>query len=67
MTSNERTQGKVIETLPNLQFKVEFASATIICYMSGKMRKNKIKVLIGDRVEAVLSTTGDRGRITKRL
>jgi len=60
--------GVVIDTLPNLTFKVELSGgATTLAYVSGKMRLHRIKVLVGDKVELVLSPDGDRGRITRRL
>lgn len=60
--------GVVIDTLPNLTFKVEFPDGTsTLAYLSGKMRLNRIKVVVGDKVEVVLSPDGIRGRITRRL
>jgi translation initiation factor IF-1 len=40
---------------------------TMIAYLSGKMRRFKIKVLIGDRVEVLKDPYGGKGRITRRL
>lgn len=60
--------GVVMDTLPNLTFKVEFPDETsTLAYLSGKMRLNRIKVVVGDKVEVVLSPDGTRGRITRRL
>ncbi len=60
--------GIVIEALPNLTFKVELSDGqTTLAYVSGKMKLHRIKVLIGDKVEVVLSPDGERGRITRRL
>ena len=43
--------GKVIELLPNATFRVELENGHIvIAHTSGKMRKNRIRVLAGDKV-----------------
>lgn len=43
--------GKVIEMLPNTMFQVELDNGhTIIAHLSGKMRKNNIRVFKGDKV-----------------
>ena len=41
----------------------------VICYLSGKMKVNKIKVLVGDTVEIILDKYGGRAtnRITRRV
>ena len=63
----------VTEALPNTLFKVELESAgmedkkEILAYLAGKMRMNRIKVLIGDSVEVVLDPYDGKGRIIKRL
>ncbi len=61
--------GIVTETLPNLQFRVELAEGgrIVLAYLSGKMRLHRIKVLVGDKVELVLSPDGERGRVSRRL
>jgi translation initiation factor IF-1 len=60
--------GKVIETLPNAQFRVEFDSGeTKICYLRGKMRLHRIRVMIGEEVEVRLDPYGGKGMIIKRL
>jgi len=68
-TEEKPVMGVVIDTLPNLTFKVELSDSkkTTLAYVSGKMRLHRIKVLVGDKVELVLSPDGDRGRITRRL
>lgn len=44
-------RGKVLELLPNATFRVELSNGhVIVVYMSGKMRQNRIKVVIGDDV-----------------
>ena len=61
-------EGVVIETLPNATFKVQIGEGhEILAHLSGKMRKNFIKVLAGDRVTVELSPYDlRRGRITYR-
>lgn len=66
MNTQEKVQGIVQEKMPNLLFKVKLDSGNeIISYLSGKMKMNKINVLIGDRVEIVLDPAG--GKTTNRL
>ena len=71
MAENEKEeliQGEVIEALPAAMFRVEFPdNKIIICYLAGKMRLHRIKVLIGDKVMVKLDPYGGKGRITKRL
>jgi translation initiation factor IF-1 len=61
-------EGTVIEALPGTQFKVELENGhEIIAYLSGKMRKYYIRVLLGDNVTVELSPYDlSRGRITFR-
>ena len=60
--------GQVTEALPNTSFRVRLGDdREIIAYLSGKMRMNRIKVLIGDKVEVFLDDYGSKGRITRRL
>lgn len=65
----EVSLGTVTEALPNALFRVrpDGAETEIIAYLSGKMRLNRIKVLIGDRVEMILDPYGGRARIVRRL
>ena len=59
----------VLETLPNAMFKVELEGNKhqVLAHISGKMRKNFIKILPGDRVMVELSPYDlSRGRITYR-
>ncbi|MDQ5950058.1 MAG: translation initiation factor [Patescibacteria group bacterium] len=60
-------EGHVTEALPSTLFRVELADGKeILAYLSGKMRMNRIKVLIGDRVEIVVDPYGGKGRIVRR-
>ena len=61
--------GTVEEALPNALFRVlvDGESEPMIAYLAGKMRRFRIRVLVGDRVALVLDPYGGKGRITKRL
>lgn len=64
------TEGQVVDVLPNATFKVklETGDLTINAYTSGKMRQNKIQVLLGDRVTVEISPYDvTKGRISRRL
>ena len=60
--------GVVLESLPNAMFRVELESKhRVLAHVSGKMRKNFIRILTGDRVLIELSPYDlSRGRITYR-
>jgi len=60
--------GTVIEALPNTQFRVELENGhEVLAYLSGKMRKYYIRVLLGDKVKVEVSPYDlERGRITYR-
>ena len=61
--------GIVVEALPNTQFRVELENGhVIVAHMSGKMRKNYIRLVPGDRVEVELTPYDlSKGRISFRL
>ena len=61
-------EGLVIEALPGTQFKVRLESGhEVLAYLSGKMRKFYIRILLGDRVKVEMSPYDlSRGRITFR-
>ncbi len=61
-------EGIVTEALPGTQFRVELDNGhEIIAYLSGKMRKYYIRILLGDRVKVEMSPYDlDKGRITYR-
>lgn len=62
-------EGKIVDTLPNAMFRVELENGhTVLAYLSGKMRKYYIRVLLGDRVKVEMSPYDlTRGRITYRF
>jgi len=64
--------GTVVEALPDTLFRVstkgtDGAETIVLAYLAGKMRMNRIRVLVGDRVELVQDPYGGRARIIKRL
>ena len=61
-------EGTVVEVLPNTTFKVKLTNnAVIVAYLSGKLRKNYIKIVEGDAVKVELSPYDlTTGRITWR-
>lgn len=63
-----RISGSVIDVLPNATFKVKLeTNATILAYLSGKMRQNEIRILLGDNVDVELSVYDlTKGRIVRR-
>jgi translation initiation factor IF-1 len=60
--------GVVTETLPNTTFRVQLDNGHIVtAHISGKMRKNYIRILTGDRVKVELTPYDlSKGRITFR-
>ena len=62
-------EGTVVEALPGTQFRVELDNGhEVLAYLSGKMRKYYIRILLGDRVRVELSPYDlTRGRITYRF
>lgn len=80
MSSSEETKtatGAVEEVLPNSLFRVRLPAdptaeegtegTLVLAYLAGKMRLNRIRVLMGDQVEMVLDPYGGRARIVRRL
>jgi len=61
--------GTIVDALPNTQFRVELENGhIIIAHMSGKMRKNFIRLVPGDKVEVELTPYDlTKGRISFRL
>lgn len=63
-----KVDGTIVETLPNAMFKVSLENNhTILAHVSGKMRMNFIKILVGDKVTVEMSPYDlTKGRITYR-
>ncbi|KKW35880.1 translation initiation factor IF-1 [Candidatus Adlerbacteria bacterium RIFCSPHIGHO2_01_FULL_54_23] len=61
-------KGVVYEALPNTLFRVTLESGEQqLCYLAGKMRLHRIKVLVGDKVLVRLDPYGGKGRIIRRF
>lgn len=62
-------EGVVLDTLPNTMFRVELDNGhTITAHISGRMRKNYIRILTGDRVKVEMTPYDlSKGRITYRM
>jgi translation initiation factor IF-1 len=62
-------EGVVSETLPNAMFRVVLDNGfQVLAHISGKIRRNHIKILLGDRVTVELTPYDlTKGRITYRL
>ena len=60
--------GTVVDTLPNTTFRVELENGHVVtAHISGKMRKNYIRILTGDQVKVELTPYDlTKGRITFR-
>lgn len=64
---DQEVDGTVVEALPNMMFRVDIGAGKIIlAYLAGKMRMNRIKVLIGDKVRVKLDIYGVKGRVIRR-
>jgi len=63
-----KSEGKIIETLPNAMFRVQLDSGhVVLAHVSGKMRMHFIRILPGDKVKLELSPYDlSKGRITYR-
>jgi len=61
-------EGEVIDTLPNTMFRVKLENGHVVtAHISGKMRKNYIRILTGDKVTVELTPYDlSKGRITYR-
>lgn len=64
----QKRTGQVLEALPNAHFRVQIDGGEIIlCYLAGKLRIHKIKILPGDRVTVELGGYDQqKGRIVYR-
>ncbi|MGH2581480.1 MAG: translation initiation factor IF-1 [Anaerolineales bacterium] len=63
-----KVEGTVVEALPATQFKVQLDNGhQVLAYLSGKMRRFYIRILLGDRVTLEMSPYDmQRGRIVYR-
>ena len=62
-------EGTILEAMPNAMFKVKLENGhEILAHISGKIRKNVIRILPGDRVKVEMTPYDlSKGRITFRL
>jgi len=62
-------EGKILEAMPNAMFRVKLENEhEILAHISGKIRKNFIRILPGDKVKVEMTPYDlTRGRITFRL
>ena len=65
---NIEFKGEVIDTLPNTTFRVKLENGHVVtAHISGKMRKNYIRILTGDKVKVEMTPYDlSKGRITYR-
>ena len=65
---NIELEGEVIDTLPNTTFRVKLENGHVVnAHISGKMRKNYIRILTGDKVKVEMTPYDlSKGRITFR-
>lgn len=63
------TTGVVTEALPDTLFRIEISESgeNVLAYLAGKMRMNRIRVLVGDRVEIEQDPYGGKARIVRRI
>jgi translation initiation factor IF-1 len=61
-------EGRVVEILPDARYRVQLDTGhTIVAYTAGKMKKNRIKTLAGDRVTVEMSPyDSEKGRLVFR-
>ena len=65
---NIEFEGEVIDTLPNTTFRVKLENGHVVtAHISGKMRKNYIRILTGDKVKVEMTPYDlSKGRISFR-
>ncbi len=66
---DDLVNGVVEEALPNTLFRVKLdgEEEPIIAYLAGRMRRFRIRVLVGDKVGLIIDPYGGKARITKRF
>ena len=62
-------KGIIVEALPDTLFRVQIENSEeiILAYLAGKMKMNRIRVLVGDKVELDQDQYGGKARITRRF
>jgi translation initiation factor IF-1 len=63
-----KLEGEIVDVLPNATFRIVLDSGnSVLGYISGRMRQNEIKILLGDTVEVEFSPYDlSKGRIVRR-
>lgn len=70
MSANDKPVevGQIVEAQPNNIYKIELLDGTIVKgYAAGKLRQNRINLLIGDKVKFEVDEYGNNNRIVRRL
>lgn len=67
MAKKQLLEGDVTEWLPNMQYRVECNGKIYLCYVAGRLKLNRIKIVIGDRVRFFFPPNSSIGRIEYRL
>ena len=63
-----QVSGVVTEALPNTLFRVTLEDGVaMMAYLAGRMRLNRVRVLVGDKVKVELDEYGGKGRIVQRF
>jgi translation initiation factor IF-1 len=67
--SKKILKGIIVEALPDTLFRVQLEGSEeiILAYLAGKMKMNRIRVLVGDKVELDQDQYGGKARITRRF
>ncbi|MCS7062831.1 MAG: translation initiation factor IF-1 [Methylacidiphilales bacterium] len=68
-SQNIQVEGRIVTVLPGTMFRVELPNKhNILAHISGKMRKNFVRLTLGDRVKVEMSPHDlEKGRILYRL
>lgn len=70
MSANDKEVkvGQIVEAQPNNVYKIELPTGEIVKgYASGRLRQNRINILIGDKVKFEVDEYGTNNRIIRRL
>ncbi len=66
--AKDQVSGVVTEALPNTLFRVTTEDGVaMMAYLAGRMRLNRVRVLVGDKVKVELDEYGGKGRIVQRF
>lgn len=66
--AKDQVSGVVTEALPNTLFRVTTDDGVeMMAYLAGRMRLNRVRVLVGDKVKVELDEYGGKGRIVQRF